>query len=100
MRHLFLLALCIALPCLADEVEVFTDRGETYVRAGTDLGLQRGVALDIVAGKGGKKIGTAMIMEVWPALARVNLDDPARGDKAPKKYATVGAKAAGGDVPP
>lgn len=90
---LFFLVL-LAAPALAQEVELFTDRGETYVRAGTDQGLQRGSAVTVVA-KGGKKLGTATVMETWAALSRVNLDEAARADKTPSKYVSFApAKAA------
>src|SRR5438132_14177317 len=99
MRTLSLLLL-LAAPALAQEIEIFVDRNETYVRAGADLGLQRGASLDVVAGKGGKKIGAATVMETWPSLARVNLDEPARTDKAPKKYVTLQKAAAEPTAPP
>jgi hypothetical protein len=59
---------------LAQAPEVFSDRGETYVRMGYSHGLTKGVTLDIVAAQDGKALGTAVVMEVWDGLARVNLD--------------------------
>lgn len=94
------LTLCIligAVPALADDgVELFVDKGETFIRAGSDAGLQRGAALPVVA-KGGKRIGTATVLEVWPALSRVSLDEASRADKTPAKYVTLAAKA---EAPP
>ena len=98
MRLALTALLLLATPALADDgVELFVDKGDTYVRAGSDSGLQRGTSLNVIA-KGGKRIGAAIVMEVWPALARVNLDESARADKSPSKYVTV-AKAAAPAVP-
>ena len=83
------LLLLLAAPALADDgVELFIDKGDTYIRAGSDSGLQRGTALEVVA-KGGKRIGSAVVMEVWPSLARVNLYEAARADKSASKYVTL-----------
>ena len=84
-----LLLLVVAAPASAEDFEIFVDRGETYVRAGSDHGVQRGTAVTVVA-KGGKKLGTATVMETWPALARVSLDEAARGDKSASKYVSLG----------
>lgn len=85
MRPGVVIVVLLAVPAAAQElaVEVFTDRGETYVRAGSDQGIEKGVALDVVTGKAGarKNAGTATVMEVFPALARVNLDAAAAGEK-------------------
>jgi hypothetical protein len=99
MRTLLFAALLLSAPCLAEDIELFTDRGETYVRAGEGSGLQRGVSIDVVT-KAGKKIGTAMVMETWPALARVNLDEAARTEKSAVKYAVVVAPKPPAPSPP
>ncbi len=88
-----LLVVLLAVPAFAEEFEVFVDRGDTYVRAGSDQGLQRGVAVTVVA-KGGKKLGSATVMETWPALARISLDEAARSDKSASKYVSLAAAAA------
>ena len=97
---LMVLVLAVARTAFAEDAELFVDRGETFIRAGSDQGLQRGVAIDVLAGKGGKKVGSATVMEVWPSLARVNLDEGARTDKTPVKYATLGAAKAQPPVAP
>lgn len=99
MRIALAVAVVLSAPCWADDVEVFVDRGETFVRAGSDAGLQRGTSV-VVVGKGGKRLGTATVMETWPALARVSLDEAARGDKSPVKYVTVGATRSPAVAPP
>jgi hypothetical protein len=96
MRHA-LFALLFAAPCLADEAEVFVDRGETYVRAGSEQGLLRGQSIAVLGAKRAQ-VGTATVMEVWPSLARINLDDRARSDKSSTKFVVVGAK--GEPTPP
>ncbi len=94
---LALVTLCVVVSAsaFADEVELFIDHGDTFIRAGTDQGLQRGTTVVILAGKERKPVGNANIMEVWAQLSRVSLDEPARADKTPQKYAVVaGAKTA------
>ncbi|MBL8956779.1 MAG: hypothetical protein JNK82_38755, partial [Myxococcaceae bacterium] len=66
-----------------------------YLRAGSDSGLSRGSAVTVVT-KDGKKVGTAMVMETWPQLSRVSLDEAAKADKTPNKYVSLTPK----DAPP
>ncbi|MFT3841226.1 MAG: hypothetical protein QM723_29810 [Myxococcaceae bacterium] len=61
----------------AGNVEVFSDRDETYVRAGATQGLQVGQSLNVTS-KDGKAVGSAVTLEVWDALARVHLDESAQ----------------------
>ncbi len=68
----------------ASNVEIFSDRDETYVRAGTAQGLQVGQALNVTS-KDGKPVGSAVTLEVWEALARVKLDEPAEKFHGPKR---------------
>ncbi len=98
MRSLSVLVGLCSLACFAEEpYEVFVDRGETYLRAGTAMGLELG-SMVIVWGdlipttKERRRAGTGTVMEVWASLARINLDDAARADKAAKKYASFAAK--------
>ncbi len=90
MRPGIAVVVLLAVPAWADDfaVELFTDRGETFIRAGSDQGIEMGVALDVFAGKAGarKKAGTATVMEVFPALARVSLDAAAAAaaEKGPR----------------
>lgn len=97
MRSLALLAGLYAAASSAQEApatyEIFVDRNETYVRAGTAQGLEQGSSVtvwgDLIATtKERRRAGTATVMEIWPSLARVNLDEAARADKAAKKYAS------------
>ena len=102
MRTLpFALALSLSTTALAAapaEVELFTDRGELFVKLGTNAGLQVGAEVTILGDKIGnteerRRIGAATVMEVWPTLARLALDDAAKADKAPKKFASLSAPA-------
>ena len=61
----------------AGNIEVFSDRDETYVRAGAAQGLQVGQSLNVTS-KDGKAVGSAVTLEVWDALARVHLDESAQ----------------------
>jgi hypothetical protein len=89
VKLLFITVFTIAAGAAADEqVEVFTDKGEIFLRAGAANGLIVGGTVPIV-GAERKKLGSATVMEVWPQLARVSLDDAARADKSPKKYALL-----------
>ena len=69
--------------------EVFVDRGESYVRAGTAQGLQVGSTVSILGPpiadtKERRSIGTGTVVEVWGKLARVSLDAAALAAPAPK----------------
>ncbi len=66
---------------LSQAPEVFLDRGETYVRMGSSQGLSKGTTLDIVSAESKQAVGTAVVMEVWDGLARVNLDTAASAFK-------------------
>ncbi len=98
MRSIPLLVALCSLVCVAEEpYEVFVDRGETYVRAGTAVGLGLGSMVtvwgDLIAStRERRRAGSATVMEVWPSLARINLDDTARADKSAKKYASFEGK--------
>jgi len=83
--NLLVVVLLLAQP---GKVEVFADHDQTYVRAGTAQGLQIGQSLNVVS-KDGKTIGTAVTLEVWEALARVKLDEPAEQFSGAKR-AVVG----------
>ena len=74
----------------AGNVEVFSDREQTYVRAGTAQGVQVGQSLEVVS-KDGKAIGSAVTLEVWEALARVKLDEPAEKFTGTKRVLLGGA---------
>jgi hypothetical protein len=76
----------------AGNVEVFSDRDQTYVRAGTAQGVEVGQSINITS-KDGKAIGSAVTLEVWEALARVKLDEPAEKFAGAKR--AVVARAAG-----
>ena len=80
-----LAVLAVLLGQASPEPEVFIDRGETYVRMGYAQGLTKGVTLDILAPQDRNKvIGTAVVMEVWDGLARVNLDTASSSYKGPR----------------
>lgn len=96
MRAAFALAFLWSSAALAQatEVELFTDRGDLFVKAGTNHGVQVGASLTILGDRIGntaerRRVGTATVMEVWPTLSRVVLDDAAKADKAAKKYVAL-----------
>ncbi len=106
MRAISLLVALLGLAAFADEpYEVFLDRGETYVRAGTSQGLDLGAQVtiwgDLIATTTERRrAGTATVMEIWPSLARINLDEAARADKTAKKLASFESKRPKAAVPP
>ncbi|MCI0569293.1 MAG: hypothetical protein L0Y66_00935 [Myxococcaceae bacterium] len=78
----------------SDMVELFVDRAETYIRAGTEQGLEVGDTVAIVGDRIGdtderRTIGSASVLEVWKRLARVSLDAAARNSSG-EKHARVG----------
>ena len=95
MRALVLLGSLVASAAVAQEVELFVDRGDTFLRAGSASGLAVGTTVTVLGDKIAKteerrRVGTATVMEVWPSLARVALDDAARADKGAKKFVSLG----------
>lgn len=75
-----LLALLAADP---STVEVFKDKGDLFVRAGTNRGLKVGTQLVILGEKIGdteeyRTGGKAIILEVWETVARISPDEEAR----------------------
>lgn len=83
-----LLALLVLSQSPNTDAEIFIDRGETYLRAGRDNGLAVGTSLEVVDAKSRQPVGTAVVMEVWEAMARVSLDHKAAAH-APLKVARV-----------
>lgn len=94
------------VPALAQEaakegpklVDLFVDRGDTFIRAGTAQGLKVGDSVPILGAKIGnteerRVVGSAAVLEVWKTIARVNLDAAARGAEG-EKFAQVGAEPA------
>ena len=78
----------------ATETELFTDRGDVFVRAGTTAGAQVGAEVTILGDKIAnteerRRVGTGTVMEVWPSLARLALDDSAKADKTAKRYVAL-----------
>lgn len=71
---------------------MFQDGQEHFVRVGSKQGLEMGSVLTVVGPpvKGGKrrKLGEATVVEVWPGLARVSLDEGARTESG-KHFAVV-----------
>lgn len=101
MRSIALLVGLCSVVCFGQEAaalyELFVDRGEQYVRAGTHQGLEQGAMVTlwgdlIPTTTERRRAGTATVMEIWPSLARVSLDDAAKSDKAAKKYASFEPK--------
>jgi hypothetical protein len=60
-------------------VEVFKDRGDFFIRAGTSRGLRVGVEVTILGDRIGdtderRSAGKATVLEVWESLARISPD--------------------------
>lgn len=70
---------------------MFQDGQEHFVRAGSSRGLEMGSVLMVVGppmkGSKRRRLGEATVVEVWPELARVNLDAGARAE--PGKHFAV-----------
>jgi hypothetical protein len=78
----------------ATETELFTDKGDIFIRAGTNAGAQVGTEVTILGDKIAnteerRRVGTGTVMEVWPTLARLALDDQARADKTAKRFVAL-----------
>lgn len=107
-RSLLLLLVLGAAKSFGGEtaVEIFTDKGDTFVRAGSEAGLQKGTVItvlgDLIATTTERRrIGTAVVMETWPTLSRISLDDTAKAASAAKKFGAVpGPVTKGAAVPP
>jgi hypothetical protein len=103
MRAVALVVMLAAASSFADEgvAEIFVDRGETYVRAGTAQGLKVGSEIAIVGptiggGTERRAFGSATVLEVWEKLARVSLNAAAKAEKGEKFAQVAGATAAKG----
>ena len=64
-------------------VELFEDQGQTFLYAGSNQGLAVGSQVVIVGQRIGntaerRRVGIATVMEVWPTIARVHLDEAAQ----------------------
>ena len=89
---LLLLALLAADP---NVVEVFKDKGDMFLRAGTNKGLKVGSEVVILGEKIGdtdeyRTAGKASVLEVWETLARISPDEEAKKLKE-IKVAKVGS---------
>src|SRR5262245_25444777 len=89
MRRLALCAVLASSAASAQEAwETFNDKGGTFIRAGSKQGLAVGSELSMYKdGADATVQGTATVMEVWDALARLNLDSAAT--KAGAKFARL-----------
>jgi serine/threonine-protein kinase len=71
---------------------MFKDGAEHFVRGGATKGLEMGAVLAVVGPpqKGGKRkrLGEATVVEVWPTLARVSLDENAKAASG-KRFAVL-----------
>lgn len=87
-----LLTLAIALTLSKDPgtADLFKDKGDLYIKAGTRQGLKVGDDLKVLAGD--KEVGSATVMEVFESLARVAVDDEAQKHPEAKKV-RLGGKA-------
>jgi hypothetical protein len=98
------LAAAMPLPALAQDaakagprlVDLFVDRGDTFIRAGSAQGIKVGDSVPILGDKIGdteerRVIGSAAVLEVWKTIARVSLDAKAKSVEG-EKFAQVGAE--------
>lgn len=88
-----LLAVLAADP---NAVEVFKDKGDLFVRAGTNRGLKVGTELTVLGDRIGdteeyRTGGKAIVLEVWETLARISPDEEARKLKEIKFAKVKGA---------
>lgn len=99
------LVAAMPLPALAQDaakdkdgpklVDLFVDRGDTFIRAGSAQGIKVGDSIPILGDKIGnteerRVVGSAAVLEVWKTIARVNLDTGARSAEG-EKFAQVGS---------
>ncbi len=86
MRQTFLALLVVSLCAVAfaePPAELFTDKAETYVRAGSRSGMTVGQKLLVFSdAAGAQRVGSGMVMEVWESMSRVSLDEAAKKGKA------------------
>lgn len=72
---------------------MFQDGAEHFVRGGSNTGLEMGTVLTVVGppvkGDKRRKFGEATVVEVWPALARVSLDDEDARTTGGKRFVVV-----------
>ncbi len=76
---LALLASLPAFPARADgdvTFKTFSDKGEVYVRAGTNEGFHKGTVV-VIENARHQKVGTAVVLDVWPSMAHLVLDEQA-----------------------
>ncbi len=100
--HLLLLALLTADP---RTVEVFKDKGDYFLRAGTNRGLRVGIEVMILGERIGdtdeyRAGGKATVLEVWESLARVSPDEEAKRQKEIKFARVPGPPALSVPPPP
>jgi hypothetical protein len=89
MRALILAAVLLPAAALAQEAwEAFTDKGSIFVRAGSQQGLKVGTELSMFKdANDATPAGKATVMEVFDAMARINLDGASTAARA--KYARI-----------
>lgn len=120
VRALSVLAALLAAGAGAQETkpknqfETFADKGDTFVRAGSNQGLKVGMTVTVLGPRIGdteerRRVGSATVMEVWESLARLAFDGDALKEtgprfvklEAPQKKSTATATASsGGTAPP
>jgi hypothetical protein len=98
MRALFAVTLTLSSAAFAQESwEAFTDKGNVFVRAGSAQGLKVGSELSMFKeANDPTPAGKATVMEVFDAMARINLDGAATAAKA--KYARLPGAAPVGEL--
>jgi len=89
----YALALSLVLTGTNDTFDVFTDKGDLFVRAGKNKGLKMGSEVKLLGEKIGdtderRVVGKANVIEIYDTIARVVPDD--EGKKAKPVAARIG----------
>lgn len=92
------LSLSLVLSAAAPTYDLFKDKGDTFIRAGTNKAIKVGTEVQVLGEPIGdtgeyRSAGSATVMEVWETIARVSLDEEAQKHPEAKKV-RVGGKPA------
>src|SRR3954468_8556408 len=77
------LVTALALHANPNVVDLFADKGDTFIKAGKKQGLKVGTDVTVLGDRIGdtdeyRAAGSATVMEVWDSISRVSLDDEAK----------------------
>lgn len=91
----------LALHANPNVVDMFVDKGDTFIKAGKKQGLKVGSDVTVLGDRIGdtdeyRSAGTATVMEVFDSISRVALDDEAKKHKEAKHVRIGSAGGSGG----